>query len=100
MAHPFEPKILDHDKAIEGAKRMRAEALDQYLAALGSAAARPFRTVTPRAVGLSLSAGAIATGAFWAVMLTSPPRTEASVEAAVSAAPVPEVACLSSPVCP
>jgi hypothetical protein len=99
MTHPFNPTILDHDPVLDGAKRMRDEALGRHLATLGLAAGRPFRA-SARAVGLSLGAAAVATGAFWAVMLTSPPRTQASVEPVETAAPAPAVACLVSPPCP
>jgi hypothetical protein len=99
MVHPFDPKIFDHDATIEGARRMRDEALGRHLAVLGIAAGRPVRRVSARAVGLSLTAAVIATAAFWAVMLTSPPRTEASVEPAEVAAPA-ALECLSSPPCP
>jgi hypothetical protein len=99
MGHGFEATIIDHERFIENAKRMRAAALDQHLAAIGRAVTRPFRPMTRGTVSLSLAACGLAVIAFWAATLATPTRTEASVEPVELAMAAP-VACLSSPVCP
>jgi hypothetical protein len=101
MGHGFEATIIDHERFIENAKRMRAAALDQHLADVGRAATRPFRAMTRGTVSLSLAACGIAVMAFWAATLTTPSRTQASVERVeiAMATPSPD-ACLVSLVCP
>jgi hypothetical protein len=75
MTDSFKPTIIDYSRHTADAKRLRAEAMDQYIGGFGRAAARPLRSAGVRVVGLSVTVGAVV--AFSAFMLASASRTDA-----------------------
>ncbi len=68
---------IDFDAHIRAARQMRAEAVSAFLSGAASTVTRPIRLLSRR-TSLFVAALALATGAFWTTMLTSPPVTEAA----------------------
>jgi len=79
---PEHDRPVDYDYHREVAARMRAEAMHE-LVSKGLSAIRPSRGAV-RTAGLALALGS---GAFWLVMLTSPPQTEAADAGSATAVP-------------
>lgn len=68
--------VRDFDPDIEAAHRMRWQAIGELVAR--GASAVPVASVSRRTWSTLAIAFALATAAFWAIMLTDPPITEAA----------------------
>jgi hypothetical protein len=76
--NPSHPSIEGMDRLTTAAKRLRGKTL-RHIAARINSDLKLTKTTTRL-----LGAFAIAAGAFWAIMVTSPPTTHASLEATLN----------------